>query len=384
MTLRRTMPLAMVMVSAVALSVSATEDPAELQVIQKLDQAVNLDAADEPIGSVLSQLGESAGVPIELTDGAIGALPYGSQTKMTVRIRNRPLVEALRALLVPLGLRSAPAKDRVIVEPTPPLRRICRRATWVEVNTLDTLYSEAWSVSLFDALRIQFRGARADVDTSRETLLLFAQGIGAGSAADVLEHACNENGWTWFPEDERIVILPQARQIERQLEMTRVSLHYDQRSLQEALVDLTQRAGVPLRIDPGALAALPPQTSQRFSLEVQNTSVQTALELVAGETGLDYVVERDGVRVVSHLPPRDRSAGSPPTTMNAAVQSAVQAMRSNRIVGSVTIPNEDGTSFSFFIREDDLPPEVKQMREWKIKKAVNQIRQKLHAEQPKD
>ena len=42
MTLRRTLPLVMVIVSAVALAVSAKEDLTELQVIQKLDQAVNL------------------------------------------------------------------------------------------------------------------------------------------------------------------------------------------------------------------------------------------------------------------------------------------------------------------------------------------------------
>ena len=383
MTPRRTMPLAIFVIGTAALFVSASDEKTELQVIQKLDQTVNLDVADEPIGSVLSKLSDSAGVPIELADRAIGFLPYGSQTKMTVRIENRPLRAALRALLVPLGLQFAPAKDRVVVEATPPLRRICRRATWVEVDTLNTLYSKPWSSGLFDSLMLQFRSS-PDAEANRATLRRLAQAVGAGTAAEVLEHACDENGWTWFPEDERIVVLPQAKQIERQLETTLVSLRYDQVSLQEALVDLTDRANVQLRIDPGALAALPPQTSQRFLLKIQNTSVQTALELVAGETGLDYVIESNGIRVVSNLAMRDPSMTASPTTRSASVQATVQALRSNRIIGSVTIPNDDGTSFSFFIREDDLPPEVKQMREWKIKEAINQLRQLLHAQQPKD
>lgn len=383
MTPRRTIPLAIFIMGTAALSASAIEEKTELQVIQKLDQPVNLDVADEPIGSVLSKLSDSAGVPIELADRAIGFLPYGSQTKMTVRIENRPLRAALRALLLPLGLQFAPAKDGVVVEAAPPLRRICRRATWVEVDTLNTLYSKPWSAGLFDAMMLQFRGS-SDVEANRATLRRLAQAVGAGTAAEVLEHACNENGWTWFPEDERIVVLPQAKQIERQLETTRISLQYDQVSMQEALVDLTQRADVPLRIDPGALAALPPQMSQRFSLKIQHTSVQTALEIVAGETGLDYVIESNGIRVVSNLATRDPSITASSTTRSAAVQDAVQALRSNPIIGSVTIPNDDGTSFSFFIREDDLPPEVKQMREWKIKEAINQLRQLLHDQQPKD
>jgi len=383
MTPRRTMPLAIFIMGTAALSVSASDEKTELQVIQKLDQPVNLDVADEPIGSVLSKLSDSAGVPIELADRAIGFLPYGSQTKMTVQIENRPLRAALRALLVPLGLQFAPAKDRVVVEATPPLRRICRRATWVEVDRLNFLYSKPWSSGLFDSLMLQFRSS-PNAEANRATLRRLAQAVGAGTAAEVLEHACDENSWTWFPEDERIVVLPLAKQIERQLETTRVSLQYDQVSLQEALVDLTQRADVPLRIDPGALAALPPQMSQRFSLKIQHTSVQTALELVAGETGLDYVIESNGIRVVSNLATRDPSMTASPTTKSTAVQDAVQALRSNRIIGSVTIPNDDGTSFSFFIREDDLPPEVKQMREWKIKEAVNQLRQLLHDQQPKD
>jgi hypothetical protein len=209
--------------------------------------------------------------------------------------------------------------------------------------------------------------------------------VGAGSAAEVLENACDEFGWTWYPHGKMIVILPKEKQIERQLEKTIVSFEYDQVSLRHALVDLTRRANLQLKMDPGVMTRLPPQASQRFSLTIQHLSVQTALQIIIGETGLDYLIEPDGIRVISNLSVRERAVVSLPTTSEAPVQGTVPSYQSNRIVGSVTVPNEDGTSsFSFFIREDDLPPEVKQMREWKIKKAVNQIRKLLHAEQPMD
>ena len=62
----------------------------------------------------------------------------------------------------------------------------------------------------------------------------------------------------------------------------------------------------------------------------------------------------------------------------------MQALKSNPIVGQITIPNEDGSSFAFFIREKDLPPEVNEMRKAKIRDAGNQIRKALMAEQPQD
>ena len=62
----------------------------------------------------------------------------------------------------------------------------------------------------------------------------------------------------------------------------------------------------------------------------------------------------------------------------------MRAIRSNPVVGQINITNRDGSTFSFFIREEDLPPEVNKLRKAKIDKAINQIRQTLANEQPND
>ena len=62
----------------------------------------------------------------------------------------------------------------------------------------------------------------------------------------------------------------------------------------------------------------------------------------------------------------------------------MRALRTSPVIGQVTVLNADGSSFSLWVREEDLPPEVNEMRKAKIKRAINQIRQTLANEQQKD
>ena len=363
----------------------------EVLIAQALDQPTDLNVQEVPIRQAIDQLAANTGIPIKLMPGCLSLLPYGSQTKLSATIQKRPLGESLTALLRPLGLEFVPAGKEVIIQPTPPLARIGRRATWDELGILEKLYAQAMTPELVGSLHFQFQDtAGADAAASQQTLAKLVQGVGAGLAAQVLEHACDQRGWSWHPEGQVIAVLTKTKQIERQLE-SRVTLRYVQVSLTEALTDLGARAGVLVRFDPGVLASLPPQTAERFSLSMENATVRQALEVVAGETGLGYAIEPTGVRIT-----RQPAAGAAPVAatmpaggamtaqIEATAQAAAAALRSNSIVGQVTFPLPDGSSFAFFIRQSDLPPEVNAMREAKIAKTVNQIRQRLHGEQQQD
>jgi hypothetical protein len=356
------------------------EEESDIQIVQALDTPVNLKVTDTPILEVLQKLAQEVAVPIEMEPGTLDLLPYGSKTALSATVEQRPLRETLTELLRPLGLAFVPDADSITAMPTAPLWRIARRATWEELGLLDRLSSTPWSKELADSLQFQFQDARAGyADANRGRLLEAANGVGAGTAAEVLEHACDKYEWAWVPSGEVITIMSKTRVIERLLKK-KVTVNYVQASLEQALLDLARRAGVVLQIEPGALAGVPAQMSERFSLTIEDATVWTALQLVGGHTGLSFTIEPFGVRVSASNIAIPAQGG----TDAAATEAAMRAMRSNPIVGQVNITGPDSLSYSFFIREEDLPPEVNQMRKAKIQKTINQLRQALAGEQQKD
>ena len=356
----------------------------EVLILQALDQPTSLTLNETPIGKALSQLSANTGIPIELKPDTVDFLPYGPKTSLSAEIADQPLKVSLDALLQPLGLTYRIEKNRVLVRATQALQRITRRATWEELATLGVLARQPWSAELAKTLSFQFPdspvgGKQANVDE----LTRRCETVGAGSALDVLDKATQSYGWTWYPEKDYIAVVTKVRQVERQLD-TLVSVRYEQISLQDAMLDLAERAGVLLKMDPGVIASLPPQTSQRFSLAIENAKVRQVFEVVAGQTGLGYFVESDGIRLTNNLMSAGDVSMGATGDADAAMQTAVRALRSNSIVGQIMVLSEDGQKFSFFIREDDLPPEVNEMRKFKIKDAVNLMRKTLSAELQKD
>lgn len=361
-----------------------SDDEAEIAIIQALDQPISFEASDLPIRDAIERIGTKAGIRVEMEVGALDLLPYGSRTMLSAKIENRGLGEALTAMLRPLGLTHRPDGRRLLIQPGEPLRRIVRRATWNELALLESLATKPWNRDVYNALKLQFQSVKSgDYDANRKALLQRAEAVGNGTAADVLEHACDQLGWAWHPEGEFIVILDKAKQIERQLEK-RVTLRYVQTTLEGALLDLANRAGVLLLIDPGALASLPSQVTERFSLSIQNATIRQALEVVVGQTGLAYAIEPQGIRLIGGT----GTTGPAPLTTAAGAgatpEALVQAMRSNSIIGYFTIPNVDGSTYTFFLREADLPPDVNEMRKNKIDDEVNRLRRRLFSDQGVD
>lgn len=361
---------------------AAPEDPGdemESLIVQALDQKTDLDLKERPISEALSNLSDSTGILIRTEPRTISLLPYGPKTTLTASIKGQPLRESLTALLRPLGLEFLPDRDRLVVRPTPPLRRICRRASWDELATLEKLYSAPWSKELFDNVKWQFQDlGSTDTAAQREALGKLTAAAGEGLAAEVLERACDGYGWSWYPAGQQVVVLPKIRQIERQLEM-KVYVSGDQSmSLTESLVDLAQRTGVLLKLDPGVLATLPPELVERFSLRIQNATARQTLELIAGQTGLAYFIEPDGVRLTTNTM-NPAATSQMAAQVSATAEATVRSLRSNSIVGEITFAEKDGMSYSFFVREADLPSDVNEMRKARIQEAAEQMRKHLMA-----
>ncbi len=355
---------------------AGAEKEIEALIAQALDEKTDLEVKNMPIREALQKLSKETGIPIEMEMHTVWLLPYGSQTLLTATIHDRPLRESLTAVLRPLGLDFVPERERVTVRPTPALRRLARRATWQELATLEMLSTPPWSKELFDSLKIQFQDSTADdLNVNRQTLWKLASAVGAGTAAEVLEHATDQYGWTWFPSGEGIVILSKTHQVERQLQRP-VKVKYVQAGVRDVLLDLANWAGVLLRLDPGVLAALPAQSVERISLSMENATVQQALEVITGETGLGYFIEPNGIRITAATMPASSTSAS---DAEKTAQATYDKLRSNSIVGQITIPNADGTSVSLFLRETDLSPEVNELRKSRLREVDEVIRRTLTA-----
>ncbi len=359
-------------------------DTQEVEIIQALDRKTDLVVNDAPIQEALAQLAEGTDIPLVVKAGTMDLLPYGSKTALTATIEDLPLRDSLAGLLWPVGLTFEVKNARVVVIPTEGLARLGRRATWDELATLKTLYTQPWTNDLTEKLSFRFREiSGTGANTNRDLLQKSAQNVGEGSAADVLTLACERYGWTWYPERNQVVILPKTKQVERQLEK-RVSLQYSQIGLREALLDLADRAGVLLEMDPGVFAELPPQTAERFSLRIENATVRQALEVVAGQTGLKYTVEPEGIRLTGNALPVHGTLATTHAASTQVVRPEATDIRTNPIVGQITKTGADGTQYSFFIRLEDLPPEMARLRQIAIEKEVVNFRKLLEAEQPQD
>jgi hypothetical protein len=300
-------------------------------------------------------------------------------------VNGQTLRDVLNGIVRPVGLRFATQNGKVMVRASRALERLARRATWAELSLLETLGMKPWSDELFKSLKIQFQDSQGnDLEANREELRKAAHSVGEGTASQVLEHATDKFGWTWYPADDHIVVISKPREVERQLQR-RVSFEFKQAALKDVLVTLAEEACVHLKLDPGVLANLPAAMADGYTLSVENATVRQIFEIIAGQTGLGYVIEPDGVRIMSTVMNAPSSTSQASASAEDAAQRTAAALRTNSFVGQLTIPGKDGATYSFFLRENDLPPDVNELRKSKLKEAGEQIRFALSAtSRPRD
>src|SRR5262249_15340544 len=102
--------------------------------------------------------------------------------------------------------------------------------------------------------------------------------------------------------------------------------------------------------------------------------------IIAGQTGLGYVVEPDGIRITPNtFNAAANGTSQPAASADDTAQRTAAALRSDSYVGQITLPGAIGTTYSFYIRETDLPDHVIVLRKAKLLEAGERIRQALSA-----
>ena len=333
---------------------------------QALDQVVDFEVADQPLPEAFETIAGETGVAMSIAPGALGLLPYGGDTTMTARMHGVRLREGIDKLLRPLGMRYRVAGDHVDVVPSDALMRIGRRATWSELQTLEWLATLEWTNADDDVRKLRERlHFHVESDEPERALLAAIRRAGAGSADDVLTNGCQSLQWTWYPWGKQIAIVAQVEQVHRDIQRT-VTIRAEHRPLAEVLADLTKQSGVKIRFEPGALRSLPEETRRDFSLLLVGASVEQALNVIVGATGLNYRLDTDGVLMSGGTTgPREPKKGAAPRT-------------DDPIVGYVVIPAGDsGDEYSFPIRESDLPPDVARLWKQRRTEFIDGLREQL-------
>jgi hypothetical protein len=357
-----TLPFIVVSLVAALLSppVSRADEDWQTLIHQALDQPTDLEIADQPIADALAYVGQRTGVSIDIAPAVVEMLPYGAKTTVSATIRGTPLRDGLSALLRPIGLQFAIRGSQIQAEPVPALARLGRRATWEELELLDQLASSTWWGGVAEQLRITVEGELLSADDAIGTLRERAGKVGAGTALDAIEQACAALRWAWIPRGRQVVVM-RATDFYRDRLGSTDSFRYVGVPLANVLVDLTHRAGVPLRMEPGVLADLPTQTLNSFTLQAENMPYDQAMELIAGATALAYTVSDEGVWIY-------RPEGS------AASAAAPRSGSADPYVMKITMPaGADGTSYEILVRQSELPPELLEIRKQRIDTAIHEL-----------
>ena len=353
---------------ALALGQGAADQPADSPIDmqslieQAMDEIVDFEITDQPLLEAFAVVADESGVRLTIRPATMRLLPHGGDTRLTARMQNVPLREGIDMLVRPLGLHCKVLGDHAEATPTEGLLRIGRRATWNELATLDWLSKIQWSQQPDEVnqlrAKVQFR---VEVKDAADRLMAAIARVGAGRGDEVLTLACQSLGWTWYPWGKHIAVTTRVEQTYRELQRP-ITLRVERRRLADVFVMLARLSGIKIAIDPGALAGLPRDAREDFSLLIDGVSFEQALEVIAGATGLAFEVEGDGVAV--YLP---QPVGASPGSPKAAADDA--------IIGRVTMPGQDGKfQYEFFIRRSDLPRDIDRRRIEQIDRVIERLR----------
>ena len=123
-------------------------------------------------------------------------------------------------------------------------------------------------------------------------------GIGRnGTMADALEEIARQTNVTWYPWGKSIVVLSKQQQFRNQLSK-RLTTRYDGVDVQQVVLELFERAGVEFTVDAGAYQHVP-AGNRSIHLQLDDATIQQALQTIGGFTGLSFQITDDGVHVSS-------------------------------------------------------------------------------------
>ena len=332
---------------------------------QALDQPVNLELTDVTIAEALSEIARETGVEISASPATLGLLPHGPETVISVAIPGIPLRAGLDELFAHLGWSYENVGRGVAATPTDAARRVGRRLTWPELDTLFMLHEARWSQEpeRLEELRSQLQFRVSGNDTWSE-LRAAIERVGSGRGDQVLEVACRSVGWTWYPSGVEIVVLDEVDQVRRQLESI-VNLHHRDVPLVDVLNEVGRQAGVPIELANGVIARLPRQTRENLTLIAERSTARDALDAIADTTGLSYRVESSGITfdltgTTDPRQPLDAPPGGDPYVAVVQVRS-----------------EQSDAEFSILLRESDLSPECRRLLEDRKRQAAANLEAEL-------
>jgi len=350
----------------VAPPASALAAPSDVNLQVALDKPAKLEATDMPISKVFQRLTDATGVKFLIGPEVYACLPYGKQTQLTVKLPQRTLRDALSPILAPLAMAWTIEAEAVRIVPSAALLRMTRRATREELIALGNFYSaKVQPTAKAGSVLQQLRKATGNQDLNlmfhrvkvdEKALIERAERVLPAPAAAWLDMLCHGRGLTWYLWGDDIMIVERKTQIERQLQK-KVSLRYNNADLVAVLLDLAKKAHVKLDMDPGVLEYLPEETKENFNLIMAEATVSQALEVISGATGLVFIREADGIKVLASERLKTKAAGS----------SGTRKRRAFFLKHSVPLPG--GGSVDIIIPPDEMPEE--------LKKAILAERQRL-------
>jgi hypothetical protein len=335
---------------------------------EALDKQVALDL-NGTLPVAMRAIGEKTGVTIEAAPVVWDLLPWGEQTNITAKIEGQTLRDALEAITRKLGLVFVVKEHVVELQPMPALRRLGRRATVRELQVLDALASNPANlgteqptvrqvVELVDKRLVELKSQFAVENRPGNAAPQDQQVFVARNATlmDALESLTKSTSLTWYPWDKSIVIVPKQDQVRNQLTKV-ISVRYNGVDVHQVLAELAQRSGVEFTIEPGAVQRIPPEF-RALRLQLNDATVQQALEAIAGFTGLNYDVNDKGVYV-----------WNPSTTPPGGAAR-------DPIIGMVQLDS----GMQLLIPQSQVPPDVQEYLKAKMQRVVKKIRQMMSEE----
>ena len=356
---------------------------------KQLDKPISIIVQNEPIEQVFERIAKTAGTQFSISPDTFAVLPYGRETCLDVEISKTPLRLALPRVLYPQGLSWIIKGDVITIVPSEPLYRMTRRATYDELEILGKLLTKSIEKTDYDSnktpaenILIMLRAATGDKNLKilfsslNNEQIVEAQNRNEltlpTTAVKWLDSFCKICGQTWYLDGATIVLLTENEQAKRQLQR-HVSLKLKNARLMNVLLGLAAVGRVPIKMEPGMMNQLPQEVRENFTLIIDDATIDQALQVISGTTGLEFTVSESSL--FARVSPRSKMADD--------VKSR-KPRRADFLIRT-SIPTSSGRDLEFYIFPEDLPEDVRKALDIERKKAIEELKRSyLDSPKPSD
>jgi hypothetical protein len=318
--------IALITLAVATASSHAAESSALIN--KALDEKFDI-TIDKSLPEAMAAITAQSGVRLQADPVIWELLPWGRETRIQAKMQNHTLRAGLDAMTQKLGLRFELRDEHIELVPMPALRRLGQRASPDELRALDLLATRPLGLEgnqptikqLIEAVDLKLATEKdlavenRIVDTIKQDKTVFVPRN--ATLMEALESLHKETRATWYPWGKFIVIVPKEDRVRRLLARP-LTFRPGPNGIElgQLLLDLSQRTGVPVEMQPGILMALPPDVRSLRGPDgrppvIENVPAQQILETIAAATGLQYTVQDDRVSITTGTagPPRDRAVG---------------------------------------------------------------------------